>query len=64
MTGPVQRLRGMTAMLLTMMSAPEPDVDVQQRCDVCGERVSNPRAHLAVCVQNELTMFAIGRRAS
>lgn len=54
----------MTAMLLTMMNAPEPDPVEQQRCDVCGELVSNPRAHVAVCVQNEVTLFAIGRRAS
>jgi hypothetical protein len=33
------------------------------RCDLCRRRVTDVDAHQAVCLEHELTMFAIGRRA-
>lgn len=34
------------------------------RCDVCGDRVTDPDKHVRACLDYELTMFAVGRRAS
>jgi hypothetical protein len=33
------------------------------RCDICGALVIDPDMHLEVCVDHEVAMFAIGRRA-
>lgn len=33
------------------------------RCDICGALVIDPDGHLEVCVDHEVAMFAIGRRA-
>lgn len=34
------------------------------RCDVCAELVTEPASHVRACLDHELTMFAVGRRAS
>jgi len=34
------------------------------RCDVCGATVMDIAEHVAECVDRELEMFAVGRRAS
>jgi hypothetical protein len=54
----------MTNTLLNLRASTKRSAEPALRCDVCGDRVTDPRMHVPACLDYELRMFAVGRRAS
>ncbi|GAB2612222.1 hypothetical protein GCM10027067_24690 [Pseudactinotalea suaedae] len=57
-------LPDMTTTLLNLRPSTKGSAETALRCDVCGDRVTDPAKHVRACLDHELTMFALGRRAS
>jgi hypothetical protein len=64
MSGWLTRLPDMTKTLLNLRASTKRSAETALRCDVCGDRVTDPRMHVRACLDYELRMFAVGRRAS